>query len=651
MTTTTPDVAAPPRTPAATAKADAAAKAAAALAAKMARRRRRTTMWRGRRMIRPILLLCAVQLVGILQWQLPASPLWAGGFCAVAGIVAIAKARGRSGDAALMWRTLLGMGWLLAASILGPFGLQAAALWVVGVLLAVPYWQRHKTPFVPGSSRLTDAENAATNASMSPEQRVWAARVAQPAANGVPAGALLGSSLSSPAPIPGGWSARVQGLPGVHDLDKIHAAARKIASAYEISRAQVMVEMTEDGAENCAQITVITRSDNLERVHILEDDGASIDEKTGLARCGYFADLKPAHLQFFTDTGGAQMFLFAGGTGSGKSRAVEAKIALEHRSRVVVPILLDAQDGSSMPDWNGRTWKTALGIEDAFAELQCLDWVMRGRAHMIARLPWVDEHGRERIGHTFLMPHPGMPMFGVSLDEAPLLLQDETYGPRAVKLLSAGGKTWRKAGGSIALITQVPSLEELKSQTLRAMLRGGGTVISFRTGESVSQQMLGMANDPSKLPEFFPGSGKKTHGLGYIVGVDRRQATFRNLLTRDPYGIAASPPGYQVDEGTLRLFDRYTEQLRRRKVTRDVPAPAETTAAAAPAPTSGDVIAALEQVLAGAAGPLDMGSIVAQAGQRVRGCSIATVKSALRSLEADDRVYRQGDRWAPVPAT
>jgi hypothetical protein len=601
--------------------------------------------WRGRRMVRPVLVLIAVQLAGVAVAALPMPVLWAAGAAVAAAVVCLARVRdGHGGKAPVA----AAAAWLLLAATFGPFGWTAAALWTVGVAAAVPHWVRHKAPFREQPPQM-DAPEPEPGPRLAGQQQTWQDRVGNPAAGGQPAGALLGSRLLHPQQVDGGWTARVEGVPGVHDFDRIRQAHLKIASAFEVNRAQVQLEPADDGAEHAAQITVITKRDNLRRVHILEEDGARIDVETGLGRVGYFVDRKPAHWSFWTPSGGAQFGLVAGASGSGKSRAVETLIAMEHACPSIVPILIDAQDGQSMPCWNGRTWRNAVGVPDAMAELECLDWVMRARAHMIARIPWVDDQGRERVGYEFLLPHPGMPQLAINLDEAPLLLLDEVYGARAVQLLSTGAKTWRKAGGSLKLITQVPSLEELKSQTLRGMLRGGGNVVSFRTGESVSHGMLGLANDPSKLPEFFPNTDEKTHGVGYIVGPDQRQVTYRHLLTRDPYGIATQPRAGKVDDTTLELFDRYAAQLKQAKVTKEVaPAAAPT---AAPRATSGDVAAAVERVISQAAGPVDLGSLYQQAARHAAGATVGDVKAALKQLETGGRVYRTGDTWQPAPVS
>ncbi|MGS2648577.1 hypothetical protein [Streptosporangium sp. LJ11] len=71
-----------------------------------------------------------------------------------------------------------------------------------------------------------------------------------------------------------------------------------------------------------------------------------------------------------------------------------------------------------------------------------------------------------------------------------------------------------------------------------------------RTGASTGHKMVGLAGDPGKPPEYLP-NGAKTHGLGYLRGLDRRQATMRPLIPRDRFEIASRPAAGRFDTLTL----------------------------------------------------------------------------------------------------
>ncbi|WP_214417060.1 hypothetical protein [Sphaerisporangium fuscum] len=607
----------------------------------------RSTLWRGRRMIRPVLVLVALQLAGWLLSVVPMALAWSLGVSALGGIIAIAAARSARGSSTITRTTAAGSLWLNLAALFGPFGWVAALLWAGGVVMAIPYWHRHKSAFIPASARTTaHAPQADLGDGLSLQQRIWAERVAAPRK------ALPGSVLGTPEPVTGGWAADVQLVSGEQETATAVNALGKIASAYDKNTAQVMVEPPKNGVNSQARITVIERSDHLTRTRYLEHEGTPIDLSTGIARVGFFADSAPAHWQYWSTTGGAQHGLIAGGTGCGKSGFIGTLLSQGHICPAVVNVLLDPQGGQSQPDWNDHVPLSAMGVEDCMTLLRKIDYAMERRAEYLGRVAWVDERGRERRGKPFLLPtgNPGdMVLLAMLVEEAPLLLKDPTYGGsngEAVALLAKGGRTWRKAGASENLVTQFPGLEDLVAQPLRSMLIAGGTVVSFRTGDSVSQGMLGMLNDPSKLPQYFD-NGQKTHGLGYIVGIDRRQATFRSVIPEDPYGIASRPPAGRLDEVTAAFFDDFDNTLRKAKRTKTVPAP-QPAHQDAPRATSGDVAAAVEQTLATSARPLDVAAILHAAQRTATGATLGDVKASLKTLEGEGRIRRQGDLWAPA---
>jgi hypothetical protein len=117
-------------------------------------------------------------------------------------------------------------------------------------------------------------------------------------------------------------------------------------------------------------------------------------------------------------------------------------------------------------------------------------------------------------------------------DEAPELLGgggNAKLGAEMTRIQASRAKLGRKAGDMEIMVTQVPSLGELGgNQALRSMFVGGN-VVSLRTGEKVSQGMLGLSVDPYTLPKYFP-NGDATQGLGYAVALDNRQAPFRSDL-------------------------------------------------------------------------------------------------------------------------
>ncbi|TMR97507.1 QueT transporter family protein [Nonomuraea basaltis] len=520
--------------------------------------------------------------------------------------------------------------WLLAATWLGPFGAMALALLVGSAVLS--YLRQASRP------RLIDRPRDPHEQPPDPRRVTWETKLAAP---GKP---LQGVTLGPITAVPGGWSAPYEVEPGDQQASLVVQRVGNVASAYRASISQVMPEPSD--TDNAAgRLTVIAR-DNLAQVRTLEDDGPSIDLETGKARVGYFGDLSPTHTLYWTSTGGAAFALTAGDSNSGKSRYVETDLALAHDCPLIGNVLLDAQDGSSQPDFADAVPLYAEGVEECFETLQALDFVLRRRAWRVAHPgPWIDAQGRERTrGKPFLLPGDpdldSMELLNIVLEELPMLLTDDTYGKRTTKILANGAKTWRKAGGRVHGVVQLPDLAELKSQAFRAQLRGNGTVVAFRTSARVAQSQLGMAADPSKLPQFFR-DGSKTHGLAYIASVDRRHATFRGLLTADPFSIAQRPAKGGLSQVTLDLLEEYRAQKRKGRAPKPPKLRVEP-------PAPGDVQAAVEAALARAGGPLDLASIGFAVNEAVPGCPLSAVKDALRRGVADDTVIRIGDGYEAV---
>ena len=70
---------------------------------------------------------------------------------------------------------------------------------------------------------------------------------------------------------------------------------------------------------------------------------------------GDFPDGQPAHFRFWSPRNGAEQSLVVGVKGSGESYLLADAAACAVTSEVpVVPIVLDPQQGQSLPDWRGQ---------------------------------------------------------------------------------------------------------------------------------------------------------------------------------------------------------------------------------------------------------------------------------------------------------
>lgn len=532
-----------------------------------------------------------------------------------------------------------GVVWSLAAIAAGPSVWLGLALWVPGLLFwALPYWRAVLTrPVRQPPAAIEPAPR------LGAEVALWAERV-------VPNNTVFKqTTLADVEPVPDGYSAIIIGEPGPTLFSKMSGvgAVETIASANRVRLTQVAVEPVDDGDASRARVTVIRSDQNLTTTVWLEDSGAAIDPATGIAQIGRYFDMHGAHRQFFTRSAGAQMGVVVGDTGSGKSAHVSALLALAHRSPLVATALLDPQSGSSQPDWSGRTPLYGEGHEATYEYLQLIDHVMVRRADYIAHAPWQDEQGRERSGKPFLLPGDpdleGMSMMLVCVEELKFFL-DGPFGKQGFALLATGVRTWRKAGGSLVVVNQNLGLDNFgNSQSFRANLVSGGSLAALRTGSSTDHTMVGLPADPSRLPEYFRDKSK-THGLGYLTGVDRRPAaSWRAMPVRDAFGIATTPAAGQLGERTLGFIEQYEhERARGRRPV--AAAPAETGQR-----TSGDVQATVEQVLLN--GPMEVGAVCVAVRRVLGEVRLSEIPAALRTLTKAGRVISRGDLYHLEPTT
>lgn len=590
-------------------------------------------------LLHPVAWLAALHTTAWAADTLDAHPLLRAGVIAATAVTVLGRAE-RKGRPLPVPTVAAGVLWAAGASVFGPYGWVAILLWVAGILLAVPYWVGVlRRPRRQPRAMRTEPDAVRLSA----QARLWQERV-------VPNNeAYKLTTLTDPRPVPDGYTAIIVGEPGGTKFSKMCSdlAVETIASANQVRISQVAVEEADDGDASRARVTVIRSDANLQATAWLEDAGSAIDPKTGVAQIGRYFDLQPAHRQFFTPTGGAQMGTIVGDTGSGKSGHGSTLLALAHRCPLMAAALLDPQSGSSQPDWSGKTPIYGEGHDEVFDHLQMIDFVMVRRADYVAHVGWVDDQGRERRGKPFLLPGDpdvDMEMLVVFVEELKFLL-DGPYGKAALELLSTAVRTWRKPGGSLIVFNQNLGLDNFgNSQSFRANLMSGGSLAAFRTGSSTDHHMVGLAKDPSKLPEYFR-NGAKTHGLGYLTGVDRRPAaSWRSMPVRDAFGIASTPAAGRLSERTLSYMEEYRHQTARGRE----PSPAAPSQPRQTQHTSGDIQAAVEQVLR--SGPKEVGAVchavLRQLGDDV---PLAHIPAALRALAKAGAVHQRGDHFHLSP--
>jgi hypothetical protein len=308
-------------------------------------------------------------------------------------------------------------------------------------------------------------------------------------------------------------------------IGQIIAEPRAIAAAWDKSQTEAYAEPHPSGVESRGYLTIL-KTGTLAAVH--EWDGRGFGED-GIARIGRYADGAPARIRGWVPRDGTRHGLAAGATGAGKSALLDLLVWLALMSDVpVVPVILDPQNGQSLPQWRDKVLYAA-GFEECVRMVRGLNAGMLDRSRRLASMMWEDDGHRVK-GMEFFDPHlSGLPVVMPIMDEAPLLLSGEGNAKPAqemIRLESDGAKLGRKTGVAKWLVAQVPSLSELGDQALRSMLVGGN-VVCLRTGDRVSAAMIGLEADPSALPRYFP-DGEATGGLGYVVSLDNRQAPFRS---------------------------------------------------------------------------------------------------------------------------
>src|SRR5690606_26890405 len=88
---------------------------------------------------RPVVWLAGIQATAVLADVTGLGLELSGTAVLIAAGTTLVKAR-RRGRKPAMKRPVAASVWLLVATVVGPYGLVTLVLWVVGVIMAVPYW-------------------------------------------------------------------------------------------------------------------------------------------------------------------------------------------------------------------------------------------------------------------------------------------------------------------------------------------------------------------------------------------------------------------------------------------------------------------------------------------------------------------------------
>lgn len=359
-----------------------------------------------------------------------------------------------------------------------------------------------------------------------------------------------------------GWKATIKLPAGQVTVDQAISATAKIAGAYHLPLASVSIERMPDGAEHHAALTVYTVNP-LQKIHPWPGP-ETLDESTGLARIGVYADGDPVMYRFWRNGSGPVHDLISGDTDGGKSRLLDLLLAMEKQSTLIHSWVIDPQGGQSLPDWQDDVGWFADSAEEGITLLMAAVRVMYHRSAILSRTEWTDDNGVKRRGFKGFTPGMlGMPLLSITIDEAHAVLRN----PIAVMLCQEIAKMGRKCGVRLRLVTQMPLLDQLgNSNVLRAQV-ASGNVIVLRTSAAISGQVAfqsSFAVHPHKLPREWP-DGSTTSGLGYALGPSARPSVMRSLFIEDPIQWAKSGPDVPLEDEAIKAAGEPFQTWRERR--------------------------------------------------------------------------------------
>lgn len=393
-----------------------------------------------------------------------------------------------------------------------------AWLLAVGVPSGIPWWWRfrHRGPGeIPDDTDDDDDADADAGETVPLIIAEWNTYLAAPERR------FEGTRLINPQKVTDGETAEIVLVRGLQKTSDVLMNAELIASAYDRPDTQVLVEPHPQGRKSRAKLTLLDR-DVLADVRMW--GGSTLDPETGIQEVGTFPDHARAHWRWWIPEDGAVMSFVAGATRTGKSAFLKLLMASITDPNHPVPVAVcfaDCEDdGQSLTRWKPKLKRVASGKLRTLLQLYALERITLQRSRVFSARGW-----------DSFTPTDEFPLIAAVLDEIPALLKDKQLRGETIRILEMLAQRGAKRGIALVLVSQMASLEEIVSQTLRSMLRSGN-VMCFRTGDSITGGMLGLQLDPGFLPEYF-ANGDPTKGLAVIKSCDGRQAPIRTDFTGD----------------------------------------------------------------------------------------------------------------------
>ncbi|MEU3455557.1 hypothetical protein ABZ671_18445 [Micromonospora sp. NPDC006766] len=399
------------------------------------------------------------------------------------------------------------------------------------------------------------------------QQVIWAERLAAPNRR------LAGTELVNVKPGKGNieWEGVIHGEPGLFTTSQAVAAQEFIGSAFRCSMGEFVVEPEASERLDTARIMRVNANKTYAKT-AYDDTWRGLDH--GSVALTTYPDGTRGRFAIFVPKAGTVNSVFAGDSGSGKSKGFSTAITQVTDSGLVVPWAACPQGGQSFPAWAGKHGQAdyiARDAEQCLAMLEAFRGALFARSAILGELPFLTSkekvrHGIARYDPDILVLVDGepvrlgeyMPILSVSVDEIPVLF---AYDPDSRFLVAQIVKLDGKVGGQLNLGVQMPSVPELgNNDTIRQNIKGN--VVAFRNTEAVSKGMILSPHMPSpdRIPVHPPGQPyEHTKGTCVLESVapHSARATFSrtpSIADEDDFELAEAAAAHRpaLDEITAR---------------------------------------------------------------------------------------------------
>lgn len=455
-----------------------------------------------------------------------------GGTAAVAvGCVAIGKVRTWLGKA--LWRRNWAAGALGLATVWTAAAVEQGVamnnpmptlLVVGGSLVAAPWWYfnrpRPAAPAPPPQAIEFQAPPAIEEGPHA-DQLNWEKKIKVKVLKGT---VLLDrEQIVGPDGKPNGSAWTIDGAEENTSSGEMFQQLEKIKGAFDrrFSDSLIYIEPSPEGWKTRARLILLERNPLKD---VIRWERPLLDRETGILPFAVYPDGSGwANYTMFKPKGwGTTHDLFAGGTGSGKTTALN-QLAIESMAMGNAVLLFDPYQGADFEGSRPYFTESFLNMADIFCGMFGLEAVQDERMKI-----------RAEVGGSNFDPDHGFPIIHAIFDEAKEPLADPEINRIMVKIVSGGRKVWLK----MSLALQVPSVENLGEGggTIREQLTSGNTLL-YRITQRTTGTMAYQGNlpiDPLDLPEFFDGDPNyRTVGLGYVLNGMGRALQSRSMLVED----------------------------------------------------------------------------------------------------------------------